>query len=157
MPNERTMFTQEVTLTTNDSAKFEDRWIHLKPEPQSPCVWTRGILKPMFLPVAHGEGKFIPKDNSVLERLKKNRQIVFRYCTKEGNAPVYPDNPNGSVEDIAGICDATGRVFGLMPHPERHFLFTQHPYWTRLDKKTEFGDGMRIFENGVQYVREKLL
>jgi len=153
----RATFCQDVTLTTNDSARFEDRWIHLQPIPQSPCVWTQRIFDPVFLPVAHGEGKFIPKDNAVLERLKKNNQIVFRYCTKEGSAPAYPDNPNGSVEDIAGICDETGRIFGLMPHPERHFLFTQHPFWTRLEKKDEFGDGARIFENGVKYAKQTFL
>ncbi len=153
---ERATFSQEATLTTNDSARFEDRWVHLKPE-TSPCVWTQGIIQPIFLPVAHGEGKFIPKDNSVLERLKKNHQIVFRYTTKEGGSATYPDNPNGSVKDIAGICDETGRIFGLMPHPERHFLFTQHPFWTRLAKKNEFGDGAKIFENGIRYVKEKLL
>lgn len=150
------IFSQEATLTTNDSAKFEDRWVHLKPE-ISVCVWTQGITQPIFLPVAHGEGKFIPKDNSVLERLKKNDQIVFRYATQNGGTPDYPGNPNGSVEDIAGICDRTGRIFGLMPHPERHFLFTHHPFWTRLTKKNEFGDGARIFENGVKYVKERIL
>ena len=155
--DERTQFTPEVTLTTNDSAKFESRWVHLKPELKSPCVWIQGISQPIFLPVAHGEGKFIPKDNSVLERLKKNNQIVFRYCHKDGTTPSYPENPNGSIENIAGLCDVTGRIFGLMPHPERHFFFTQHPFWTRLDKKTEFGDGARIFENGVQYVRKNLI
>ena len=147
----------EATLTTNDSAKFEDRWVHLNPEAQSRCVWTQGISAPIFLPVAHGEGKFIPKDNAVLERLKKNQQIVFRYSTEDGNSPIYPEDPNGSVDHIAGICDETGRIFGLMPHPERHFLFTQHPYWTRLinGKKNEFGEGASIFENGVEYVRKK--
>ncbi len=150
-------FSQEATLTTNDSAKFEDRWVHLKSEKSSVCVWIKGIAQPIFLPVAHGEGKFIPKDNSVLERLKKNHQIVFRYTTKEGGSATYPENPNGSIDDIAGICDSTGRIFGLMPHPERHFLFTQHPFWTRFSKKTELGDGAKIFKNGIQYVKEKLL
>ncbi len=148
-------FSQEATLTTNDSGKFEDRWIHLKHE--SPCVWTKGIPPTIFLPVAHGEGKFVPQDDQVLKRLKQQNQIVFRYQSPEGKAPRYPENPNGSVDDIAGICDPTGRVLGLMPHPERLFLFTQHPFWTRLEKKSPLGDGARIFQNGVNYVREKLL
>lgn len=152
-----TPFDQDVTLTTNDSARFEARWVYLKSHPTSPCVWTKGIGDTVYLPVAHGEGKFIPKDKSVLDRLNKDNQIVFRYCSPQGTPPSYPENPNGAIEDIAGICDPTGRVFGLMPHPERHFLFTQHPFWTRFEKKNELGDGARIFENGVRYVQESIL
>ena len=111
----------------------------------------------IYFPVAHGEGKFIPKDAAVLKKLKANGQIIFTYCAPDGNKPVYPDNPNGSTEDIAGVCDPTGRVLGLMPHPERHFLFEQHPFWTRLTRTGEFGDGAQIFKNGVQYVKEHLL
>jgi len=146
-------FQQNVTLMFNDSGKFEDRWTHLKP--QGRCVWTEGMSSPIYLPVAHGEGKFIPKNKNVLNELNENHQIIFRYCGENGGKPSYPENPNGSVEDIAGICDRSGRVLGLMPHPERHFVFTQHPFWTRLKMKSNFGDGARIFENGVRYVREK--
>ena len=145
---------QEVTLFYNDSAKFEARWVHLKIEGR--CVWTRGMSGQIYLPVAHAEGKFIPRDAKVLEALAARGQIVFRYSTPEGEKPAYPANPNGSVENIAGISDTTGRVLGLMPHPERHFLFEQHPYWTRLTKKSVFGDGAKIFENGVNYVKENL-
>jgi phosphoribosylformylglycinamidine synthase I len=145
---------QEATLFYNDSAKFEARWVHLKVE--SRCVWTKGIAGQIYLPVAHGEGKFIPRDKKVLDALVSNGQIVLRYCTSELGKPAYPDNPNGSTDDIAGITDTTGRVLGLMPHPERHFLFEQHPYWTRLTKKSEFGDGAKIFENGINYVKENL-
>jgi len=145
---------QEATLFYNDSAKFEARWAHLKLE--SRCVWTKGMAPQIYLPVAHGEGKFIPREKKVLEALTNNGQIVFRYCNPDGGKPAYPDNPNGSTEDIAGICDTTGRVLGLMPHPERHFLFEQHPFWTRLPKKSEFGDGAKIFENGINYVKDNL-
>jgi phosphoribosylformylglycinamidine synthase len=145
----------EATLFCNDSAKFEARWVHLKTEGR--CVWTKGLQKEIYLPVAHGEGKFIPRDAKVLEALSANGQIVLRYCAANGGKPAYPDNPNGSVDDIAGICDTTGRILGLMPHPERHFLFEQHPYWTRLTKKSAFGDGAKIFENGVNYIKENLL
>ncbi len=148
-------FSQEATLTTNDSGKFEDRWIHLKPQGQS--VWTQGLPGFLHLPVAHAEGKFIPRDDRVLKRLKEKNRIVFRYCTASGENPIYPENPNGSVDHIAGVCDETGRILGLMPHPERHFLFTQHPFWTRLEKRSPLGDGARIFQNGINYVREKLL
>ena len=146
---------QEATLFNNDSAKFESRWVHLKV--QSRCVWTKGMAGQIYLPVAHGEGKFIPREKKVLDALQSNGQIVLRYCAPDGSKPVYPGNPNGSTDDIAGICDTTGRVLGLMPHPERHFLFEQHPSWTRLTKKNEFGDGAKIFENGIKYVKESLL
>jgi len=152
----------EATLFYNDSAKFEARWVHLKAEGPAGggagrCVWTKGMAKAIYLPVAHAEGKFIPKDAKVLEALMARGQIVFRYSTSDGGKPAYPANPNGSIDDIAGICDTTGRVLGLMPHPERHFLFEQHPFWTRLPKKSEFGDGAKIFENGINYVKETLL
>ncbi|OGX31723.1 MAG: phosphoribosylformylglycinamidine synthase I [Omnitrophica WOR_2 bacterium RIFCSPHIGHO2_01_FULL_48_9] len=143
------------TLMTNDSGKFEDRWTHLRVEGQSP--WLAGLKKMIYLPVAHGEGKFVSQDAEILKCLKANGQIAFRYCTESGGQPQYPENPNGSVDDIAGITDKTGRILGLMPHPERHFLFTQHPSWTRLPKNGKFGDGAKIFENGVNYVKEKLI
>ncbi|MDO8676024.1 MAG: phosphoribosylformylglycinamidine synthase I [Candidatus Omnitrophota bacterium] len=154
---------QEATLFNNDSAKFEARWTHLTVGGKS--VWTKGLPGRIDLPVAHGEGKFIPVSGNVLQLLKKNSQIVFRYCAADGGKPFdkaqgkpgYPDNPNGSVEDIAGICDTTGRVLGLMPHPERHFFAIQHPSWTRRPQTSEFGDGAKIFENGVNYVRSRLL
>lgn len=148
-------FSQTATLMNNDSGKFEDRWIYLKPDGN--CVWTEGVNQVIALPVAHGEGKFVPKDETVLKRLKDGGQIVFRYCGPMGEKPKYPENPNGSLDDIAGICDRSGRVFALMPHPERHFFNTQHPRWTRLKKKDKFGDGARIFENGINYVKKNLL
>ncbi len=142
---------QQVTLTYNDSGRFEDRWIHLRPEGR--CVWTQGIDGVIYLPVAHGEGKFVPRDQNLLANLRKSGQIVFRYCTSDGKKPIYPENPNGSMDDVAGICDPTGRVFGLMPHPERHFRVIQHPFWTRLEKIDGLGDGARIFENGIHYIQ----
>ncbi|MFH1359495.1 MAG: phosphoribosylformylglycinamidine synthase I [Candidatus Omnitrophota bacterium] len=148
-------FAQRATLMINDSGKFEDRWVHLKPAGH--CVWTEGMEEPVSFPVAHGEGKFVCQDAKTLKSLKDDGQVIFRYCDPLGGDPVYPENPNGSVDHIAGITDSTGRVFGLMPHPERHFLSTQHPAWTRLKKKTRFGDGARIFHNGVDYVKKNLL
>ena len=102
---------QEATLFHNDSAKFEARWVNLSVSGDK-CVWTKGLPQQIYLPVAHGEGKFIPRDQAVLETLKANGQIVFHYCATDGSAPSYPDNPNGSTENIAGICDSTGRVLG---------------------------------------------
>jgi phosphoribosylformylglycinamidine synthase subunit PurQ / glutaminase len=153
---------QNATLFSNDSGKFEDRWVHLKIEGSS--VWTEGMSGVVYFPVAHAEGKFIPSSKKVLDALKKNGQVIFRYCNADGGEPVYPECPNGSVDFIAGITDKAGHILGLMPHPERHFLFTQHPYWTRLrelspkgDCPQIFGDGAKVFQNGVEYVKEKLL
>lgn len=143
------------TLTYNDSGRFEDRWVYLKTVPGNPCVFTRG-LKGTYLPVRHGEGKFTPKDDRVLNRLSKNRQIVFRYVDSDGNRAGYPWNPNGSVDNIAGICDPTGRIFGLMPHPEAYNHYTNHPRWTRISLG-ERGGGLDIFENGINWVRSNLM
>ncbi len=148
-------FHQEVTLTHNDSARFEARWVYLKPSGK--CVWTKGIEDVIYLPVAHGEGKFMVRDEKILEQLKANHQIIFRYGDAQGKKAGFPGNPNGSIEEIAGICDPSGRVFGLMPHPERHFRFDQHPFWSRLEAGKELGDGAKIFENGVNYVKKNLL
>lgn len=144
---------QEASLTINDSAKFEDRWVYLKSSAR--CIWTKGLPQVIYLPVAHGEGKFITQDRAVLKRMKQNNQIVFQYCDEKANLAGYPYNPNGSQENIAGICDITGRVFGLMPHPERHIVFSQHPRWTQRKEKSQ-GDGLQIFKNGVEYAKRHL-
>jgi len=139
----------EATLSFNDSGSFIDKWVELKADggrnAEGRCVWTKGLKEKIYLPIAHGEGKFIPRDKNILNNLRKNAQIVFEYV----------DNPNGSIDDIAGICDTTGRVLGMMPHPERYSLGTQHPRWTR-EGLEEYGDGFMIFKNGVDYVKEKL-
>lgn len=144
------------TLTWNDSQKFEDRWVDLQCDP-SRCVFLQGIEK-MYLPIAHAEGKFVTTDPSLLSAWQANGQLALRYAMADGSNPSlsqepavpYPLNPNGSVADIAGVCDATGRVFGLMPHPERFIDPVQHPRWTR-EPKREQGDGLAIFENAVNY------
>jgi len=150
---------QDASLIINDSGKFEDRWVYLKNSKfkikNSKCVWTKDLPEVIYLPVAHGEGKFITQDRPMLQGLKKKGQIVFQYCDKEGKFGGYPVNPNGSSEHIAGICDATGRVLGLMPHPERHLQSQQHPRWGVSGNKTE-GDGMQIFINGVNYAKKHL-
>jgi len=132
-----------VTLNNNDSGKFECRWIHLVAEQNSPCVFTAGIER-MYLPIAHGEGKFVAHPD-ILSRIK----VALRYSDEKGDTSAgYPHNPNGSIDSIAGICDDSGRIFALMPHPERHIRGTQHPQWTRLGAK-EHGDGFRVFRNAV--------
>ena len=140
-------FTQQVTLFNNDSGRFEDRWIWLKTNPDSPCVFTKGI-DTLYLPVRHGEGKFVARDREMLEMLRKSNQIVLTYIDPDTQqaAMKYPDNPNGSQFSIAGICDPSGRLFGLMPHPEGFLDRTNHPRWTREDLPEE-GMGRAIFRN----------
>jgi phosphoribosylformylglycinamidine synthase I len=153
---------RHVALTYNDSGNFIDTWVRLKVNPDSPSVFTRG-LSDLEFPVRHGEGKFYAADDTI-EALFKNSQVVLQYADENGEAArgVWPVNPNGSLSDIAGICDSTGRVFGLMPHPEAFNHFTNHPDWTR--KKQELarrgeatipmeGKGVSIFRNAVDYVR----
>ena len=148
---------QEVTLTFNDSGRFEDRWVYLKINPDSPCLFTKGI-KGVYLPVRHGEGKFIPKDEAVQRELKKKDLIALQYSNETFLQPVmdYPLNPNGSVEAVAGICDETGRLMGMMPHPEAYHHRTNHPRWTR-EELPEEGMGLAFFRNAVQYIRNHLL
>jgi phosphoribosylformylglycinamidine synthase I len=138
---------QTVTLTNNDSGKFECRWVYLTANPESKCVFTRGI-ETIYVPVAHGEGKLVaPPD--VVDKL----DAALYYTDAKGRRSAgYPCNPNGSVNDIAGITDATGRVFGLMPHPEDHIRATHHPRWTRGEaKETELGSA--IYKNAVNWVK----
>lgn len=148
--------TQLTTLTYNDSSRFEDRWVYLRINQNSNCVFSQGITDLLYLPVRHGEGKFIPQGNKVLKQVKQNNQIVFQYVDASGDFGDYPVNPNGSVGSIAGICDETGLLFGLMPHPEGYVTRTQHPRWTREDLPPE-GQGLRIFRNAVNYARENLV
>ncbi len=138
------------TLADNLSGRYEDRWVYLAPaSPQ--CVFTSGMESPVYLPVAHGEGRFTATDPGRLDDLERQGQVAFRYISASAGAPDYPENPNGSDRDIAGICDASGRVLGLMPHPERHVDPTQHPQWTRLGR-AEVGEGLAIFRNAVATV-----
>jgi len=138
------------TLTFNDSQRFEDRWITLKIErSQSPFLeGEAGRL--ITIPVAHGEGKFVARDEATLKRIEEGSQVAFRYTGPVGEKAAYPHNPNGAQNDIAGITDETGRILGLMPHPERHVLGWQHPRWTREGLKKE-GDGMFVFRNAVKH------
>jgi len=142
---------QTVTLTFNDSGRFEDRWIYLKANPKSNCVFTKNI-DIIYLPVRHGEGKFVANEE-LLKRLDKSNQVVFQYVNEKGNLAEYPWNPNGSLKNIAGICDETGRLFGLMPHPEAHLYGTNHPRWTR-EKLADEGMGVKIFRNAVEFIKE---
>ncbi len=142
---------QTVTLTINDSGKYEDRWVYLKVN-DSPCVFTRNSKPVLYYPVAHTEGKFVPQDDKTLHYLIENKLVVFQYKSPDNKKAEFPWNPNGSVHDIAGICDPSGRILGLMPHPERNIDPTHSPLWTRNDLATE-GDGLALFKNAVQYFK----
>lgn len=142
------------TLTWNDNGRFDDRWVHLAVD-QTPCVFLRGVAQ-MYLPIAHAEGKFVARDESVLDAWAGEGRLALRYTTENGagvqdDVLPRPTNPNGSARNVAGICDSTGRLFGLMPHPERHIDPTHHPFWTRQESLPEHGDGLAIFKNAVQY------
>lgn len=156
---------RQAALTYNDSGNFIDTWVHLKINSASPCVFTKGLSR-IELPVRHGEGKFYTAPEQ-LRRLFETRQVVLTYTLSDGSPAEghWPSNPNGSLGDVAGICDPTGRIFGLMPHPEAYNHFTNHPDWTRkkliLDREgkthSQEGDGISIFRNAVEYARNTLL
>lgn len=143
-------YAQTVSLVGNKSGQFEARWVRLDPH-DSKCVWTRGYepAVPLDVPVRHGEGQLVVQDDTVRQRLWDERLVAFTYSEDR-----YPANPNGSVDAIAGICDETGRVFGMMPHPECHLYKYAHPLWTRGHDPPV--NGLRIFQNAVSYAREHI-
>src|SRR3972149_1837662 len=148
LPGIRGQSSQPVTLTNNDSGRFECRWVYLKVNRKSPCVFTKGIDR-IYVPVAHGEGKLVAEPG-MLEKLN----IVVQYVDAKGKTRAgYPCNPNGSGKEMAGICDASGRIFGLMPHPEDFIRWTQHPRWTR-EKEREDLYGLQIFTNAVNWAKD---
>ncbi len=152
---------RSVAITYNDCGNFRDQWVHLAANKKSPCVFTKDIDMADF-PIRHGEGKFIA-DRKIIDTLISQDLIVFQYSYKSGTPAKgsFPLNPNGSIDDIAGICDPTGRVFGLMPHPEGYNHFTNHPDWTRnaqaLKREGKSFDqvtiGVKLFKNGVDYIK----
>jgi len=148
---------QTTTLTFNEGGRFEDRWTYLKVDPESPCVFTRG-LKGIYLPVRHGEGKFVADSAAVLETLEQKHLAVLKYsgADYQGATMEYPLNPNGSTNAIAGICDETGRLFGLMPHPEAYTHRTHHPRWTREEALPEEGMGLWLYQNAIRFIRQEL-
>lgn len=150
-------------ITFNDCGNFVDRWVHLSANIKSPCIFTKDI-KIADYPIRHGEGKFIANEKTI-KALSDNNQIVFKYANEKGSPAngTFPLNPNGSIKDIAGICDPTGRIFGLMPHPEAYNHFTNHPDWTRtyqINKTKSHNEtksitpGIKLFKNGVDYIKD---
>lgn len=154
--------TSKVTLARNDSARFECRWVHLAPNPASPCIFTRGLAEPIYCPVAHGEGKFVAASPEALAEIEAAGLPALRYTVPEAkvkaevktgvststSASTYPWNPNGSQNAIAGICNPQGNVLGLMPHPEDHIVPEQHPGYHR---GVTGNLGLALFVNGVRY------
>jgi phosphoribosylformylglycinamidine synthase subunit PurQ / glutaminase len=141
------------TLTFNRMGHFECRWVTLAPQPGT-CIWTSQLAEPIYCPVAHGEGNFVTANQHEENRLCEGGQVALRYAMPDGS-PVtdeaYPYNPNGSVGGIAGICNPTGNVLGLMPHPENHIFDYQHP---RRSRGESHGSGLPLFINGVQYAAQ---
>jgi phosphoribosylformylglycinamidine synthase I len=148
---------QTCTLAHNDGGRFIDRWVHLAGRGKK-CIWTAGVSA-IELPIAHGEGKFVPANDAVRQALWDNDQVALVYADPSGEAVggQEPFNPNGSTDDIAGVCDPTGLVFGLMPHPERFVNPLQHPAWTRSESLSEEGQGLQIFRNAVEHVAAALV
>lgn len=151
---------RSVALTYNDCGNFRDDWVRLSINPFSPCVFTRGLSQ-MEMPIRHGEGKFFT-DSSTLKVLLDNQQVALRYALPDGQPAQgkFPYNPNGSIEDIAGICDPTGRIFGLMPHPEAYNHWTNHPDWSLRKEQAKRGlaetpqgvtPGVQVLKNAVEY------
>ena len=144
--------TPRATLAPNDRLGYRDAWVRLEFDDESPCVWTRG-LKPMDLPARHGEGKFLAESPELLERLEAGRQVVARYVDDAGRpTESWPHNPNGSPRGVAGICDPSGRLFGLMPHPDAYLYPFHHPRWQQARLAGTLpaeGEGLAIFRNGV--------
>jgi phosphoribosylformylglycinamidine synthase len=146
-----------VSLTYNDCGAFQNFWITLGFERKSPCVFTRG-LDEMALPIRHGEGKILTMNADILKRIEKEHCVACRYIDPRTGKPTmkFPANPNGSINSIAGLCDPTGRVFGLMPHPEAYLFPENHPQWQRqrmAGKLPKHGLGLKIFQNAVEYMR----
>jgi len=153
LPAIKGSFIQEATLTENKCEHFYDGWVNLKVNKNSKTVFTRNLEK-IELPVRHGEGRIVFKNKKILDKLIYNEQIVLHYLDEDDNITTeYPYNPNGSVRGIAGICDTTGKVFGLMPHPEAYIDFYTHPNWRNKPKK-KYGDGYFIFKNCVDYFKK---
>jgi len=148
---------QKATLTFNDCGRFQDRWVYLKHNPQSPSIFTKGIDGGIYLPIRHGEGKFVATPET-LSRIEEDQLAPLQYSDPSYSSPTmeFPLNPNGSANAIAALCDATGRLMGLMPHPEAFVHRLSHPRWTR-EALPEEGDGLILFKNAVEYVRMNLL
>ena len=141
-------YKQTVSLIGNNSGHYEDRWVRMKAH-SSPCIWTQGYDSYLEIPVRHGEGKFVTKNSEILQQLWEKHLIPFTYDPNE-----YPNNPNGAMDGIAAICNESGHIFGMMPHPECHTYKYHHPLWNR--GKAPEVNGLKIFQNAVNFARKHL-
>jgi phosphoribosylformylglycinamidine synthase len=143
------------TLAFNHQGRFEARWVHLQMN-SSKCLFIEKD-EIITLPIAHAEGRFLVSEPTLIDRWMAEGRVAARYVDANGNPGPFPINPNGALADIAGICDATGQVFALMPHPERHISPYQHPRWTRRDSQPSEGDGLRLFRGAVRHFGKVLV
>lgn len=142
----------DVTLAPNDSGHFECRWVKLKIN-SSKCRFLNASDKSIDIAVNHGEGKFYA-DSVTLDKIKKQNLVTFTYVDEKDNSTQeYPQNPNGSYQAIAGVCDPTGRILGLMPHPEKYIDNTQHPNWRRLIQDGKTPNGAQLFINMIKFAQ----
>ncbi|MDD3276747.1 MAG: phosphoribosylformylglycinamidine synthase subunit PurQ [Kiritimatiellales bacterium] len=148
-------FDPKVALMQNDCGTFQNFWVNLKFEAASPCIFTKG-LSGMPMPIRHGEGKIFTTDKTVIEQIETLGCAAARYADADGNPTMdFPANPNGSLNAIAGLCDPTGRIFGLMPHPEAYLFPENHPNWDVQKLNGTLppqGLGLKLFENGVKFL-----
>ena len=146
---------RKVTLSRNANGRFEDRWVHLTTDQESPCIFTRGLGN-ISLPIRHGEGRVVARETSQLDALIQDGLVPLRYADSTGSpTELYPANPNGSPFGIASMCNPSGTVFGLMPHPEAFHDATSHPQWTRTGHSEGPGDGLIFFQNAYQYLETR--
>lgn len=150
-------FDPKISLMQNDCGHFQNFWVNLKFETMSPCIFTEG-LGHMPMPIRHGEGKIFTTDAAVIEKIEELGCAAVRYADAAGESTMdFPDNPNGSLNAIAGLCDPTGRIFGMMPHPEAYLFPENHPNWDKqkLDGALPAqGLGLKLFENGVKFITQ---
>ncbi len=157
--DDRVSLIQTASLALNDSGRYEDRWVTLEFDSESHCIWTKGLTR-MRVPVRHGEGKFVAADQTLLDHWAEAGQLAVRYIDPTDSYPSaaddllpYPISPNQSWRNIAGVCDPSGLVFGLMPHPEANHSTWLGATWTRENPEHGEGEGLTIFRNAVEHVR----
>ncbi len=155
LPDEQLAFQQQtVSLTQNQKGIFENRWVHLAVNPKNDNIFTKGIEK-MYLPIRHGEGRIVITNKETIENILADNLIAMSYADIQGvPTAAYPDNPNGSWQNIAALSNKKGNILGLMPHPEAYNHYTNHPHWTRLSFDEEDGEGLRIFKNAYAYLNQ---
>lgn len=149
-------FNPQVSLIQNDCGVFQNYWVNIRFESESPCIFTRNIGT-ISLPIRHGEGKLFSLEDNIITAIESSRCVAARYVDKNNNpTQLFPDNPNGSINAIAGLCDYSGRIFGMMPHPEAYLFSENHPHWDFHKTKNKLpnrGLGLSIFQNAMDEIK----